>query len=220
GSLVLVGAWPGGAGRPPAPESHAAGHWSLLGIGVLATAALGGWLVARERLLPRRPVSAEDELAGQTAALLALAVVALLVVATNPFALIFVLPSLHAWLWLPQLREGRAWTRVAVLVVGLLGPVVMLWSFAVRFGLGWDAPWYVSELFAVGYAPLTALLIALAWAAAGAQLAALAVGRYAPYPDANDRPRLGPLRRIVRATALAVRDRRRAPSRGPRALEG
>ena len=32
---------------------------------------------------------------------LALGVVALLVVATNPFALLFVLPALHVWLWLP-----------------------------------------------------------------------------------------------------------------------
>src|SRR5205823_1007590 len=37
GFLVLVGAWPGGASRPPAPESSAAGHWSLLGVGILAT---------------------------------------------------------------------------------------------------------------------------------------------------------------------------------------
>ena len=97
---------------------------------------------------------------------------------------------------------------------------MLLWSFAARFGLGWDAPWYVSELFAVGYAPLASLAIGLAWAAAAAQLAALAVGRYAPYPAADERPRLGPLRRTVRALVLAVRDRRRASERGPRALEG
>ena len=51
-------------------------------------------------------VRAEEELAGHAAALLALGVVALLVVATNPFALIFLLPSLHVWLWLPQVRES------------------------------------------------------------------------------------------------------------------
>jgi hypothetical protein len=219
GLLKLVGAWPGGAARPLSPESNAAGDWSRVGIGVLAVAGLGGWLVARERLLPRRRATAEEELAGHTAALLALAVVALLVVATNPFALVFVLPSLHAWLWLPQLRERQVWVRVGVLALGLLGPLALLWSFASRFGLGWDAPWYVSELYAVGYAPFTSLLIALAWAAAGAQLAALAVGRYAPYPSANERPRLGPFRRIVRSVVLGVR-RRRASEHGPRALEG
>jgi hypothetical protein len=192
----------------------------VLGIGLLAAGGVAGWFLARERLLPRRRISAEEELSGHTAALLALAVVALLVVATNPFALIFVLPSLHAWLWLPQLRDARIWMRLAFLAGGLLGPLVLLWSFAVRFGLGWDAPWYLSELFAVGYAPFTSLLIVLAWAAAAAQLATLAVGRYAPYPGVNERPRLGPLRRAVRATVLAVRNRRRASERGPRALEG
>jgi len=220
GFVVLVGAWPGGGGRPPAPESQAAGSWNALPLLLLAVAAVAGWFVARDRLLPRRRVTAEEELAGHTAALLALGVIALLVVATNPFALVFVLPSLHAWLWLPQLRDARIWARLGLLVLGLLGPLVLLWSFAGRYGLGWDAPWYLGELVAVGYVPFTAVLIALAWAAAAAQLAALAVGRYAPYPSESERPRSGPLRRIVRSVVLAVRDRRRAPERGPRALEG
>ena len=33
------------------------------------------------------------------------AVVALVVTAVNPYSLLFVLPSLHAWLWLPQVRD-------------------------------------------------------------------------------------------------------------------
>ena len=49
------------------------------------------WFVARDRLLPRRRVRPEEELAGHVAALLALGVVGLLVVATNPFALVFLL---------------------------------------------------------------------------------------------------------------------------------
>jgi hypothetical protein len=220
GLLVVAGAWPRGAARPLGPESHAAGSWNPYAVLLLALAACGGWLVARERLLPRRRVSPEEELAGHTAAMLALGVVALLVVATNPFALIFVLPSLHAWLWLAQLREGRHWLRLGVIAVGLLGPLVLLWSFAVRYVLGWDAPWYMSELVAVGYVPFASLLIGLAWCAAAAQLCALAVGRYAPYPREDERPRLGPFRRIVRRTVLAVRERRRASAEGRRALEG
>ena len=42
----------------------------------------------------------EEELGGHLAAMLVLALVALVVAATNPYALLFVLPSLHAWLWL------------------------------------------------------------------------------------------------------------------------
>jgi hypothetical protein len=217
GVLVLTGIWPGGSPRPLSPESDAAGSWDTLAIALFAAAAVIGWLLVRERLLPRRRATAEEELAGHTAALLALGVVALLVVATNPFALVFVLPSLHAWLWLPQLRDGRLWLRLGVLALGFAGPALLVWSFAVRFGLGWDTPWYVSELYAVGYAPPPSLLIGLAWAAAAAQLCALAVGRYAAYPDRRERPRLGPFRRSVRAVVLARR-RRRAPA--PQALEG
>src|SRR5216683_2902529 len=102
------------------------------------------------------------------------ALVALLVVATNPFALIFLLPSLHVWLWLPQVRASPFWTRTAVLLLGFSGPAVLVWSFAVRYGLGFDAPWYIASLYARGYAPRPGLVIALGWAAAAGQLLALA----------------------------------------------
>lgn len=217
--LRLVGAWPRGAGRPLAPDSVAAGHWPLAGLIVIAIAAATGWLVVRDRLLPRRPVSVEDELAGHAATLLVLGVLALLVVAINPFALVFVLPSLHAWLWLPQVREAHAAARTAVLLAGLAGPALLLGSLAFRYGLGLDAPWYLAALFAVGYVQLPPVVLALGWLAAAGQLAALASGRYAPYPEAAERPPRGPLRQIVRALVLAGR-RRRAPERRLRALEG
>ena len=75
-------------------------------------------------------------------------------VATNPFALIFLLPSLHAWLWLPQVRRRPLWTRLAVLGAGFLGPLLLLGSFAFRYGLGLDTPWYLAELTATGYVKL------------------------------------------------------------------
>ena len=115
GLFSVFGVWPDGAPRPPSMASVSWPAAGLIGLGVLAVL---GWLVTRERLLPRRPVRAEEELAGHAAALLALGVVGLLVVATNPFALIFVLPSLHVWLWLPQVRARPVWTAVAVLLLG------------------------------------------------------------------------------------------------------
>src|SRR5204863_271061 len=108
GLFALVGIWPGGAPRPPSLESV---HWPAGGLLGLACLAGVGWLVTRDRLIPRRALAPEEELAGHTAALLALGVVGLLVAATNPFALLFVLPSLHAWLWLPQLRAAPVWAR-------------------------------------------------------------------------------------------------------------
>jgi hypothetical protein len=221
GLFAVAGAWPGGTARPPSPDTGVAQHWpaaALLGFGVLL---LVGWLVGRDRLIPRRPVTREEQLAGHTAALLALGVVGLLVTATNPFALVFLLPSLHAWLWLPQARERPPWTRAAVFGAGMLGPALLVGSFAVRYGLGLDAPWYVAELFALGYAPATLFAFGIGWLAATAQLVTLLAGRYAPYPAAAERPPRGPVREVVRRVVLARRARRRAASEDDaRALEG
>jgi hypothetical protein len=212
-AFSLLG-WGEGEARPLSPESAAATEWPLWSLVAFGLLALAGWLVARDRLLPRRPVTPEEELAGHTAALLALGVVALLVVATNPFALIFVLPALHAWLWLPQVRFGSPWARAGVFAAGFAGPLLLLASFARRFELGVDAPWYLAKLAAVGYVEPPAVLIAAAWLAAAAQLAALTAGRYAPYPAPGERRRRGPMRTLVGALlGLVVRDRRRPARR-------
>jgi hypothetical protein len=200
--------WGNGLPVPPSPDIPYAGDRPVLSLVAFGVLALAGWFVVRERLLPRRPATAEEELAGETTALLVLGVVALLTVATNPFALIFVLPSLHAWLWLPQVRYRPIWTRAGVLALGLVGPMLLLWSFAVRFELGPDAPWYVLQLVALGYVPVPSVLIALAWFAAAGQLVAVSAGRYAPYPSVRERPPRGPVRELVRRLLLVFLDRR------------
>jgi hypothetical protein len=116
-------------------------------------------------------------------------------------------------------------SRLATFAVGFLGPALLLWEFADRFGLGLDAPWYILQLLAIGWTPLLALLLIAVWAASGGQLAALAAGRYAPYPDARERPPLGPLRRAIRRVILTSRSRRRdrlrsAPEDGSAELHG
>jgi Peptidase family M28 len=218
-ALDLVGAWPDGEPRPLAPESAAAGDWPLAALLVLGVLSAAGWLFGRERLLPRHAVTSEETLAGYTAALLVLGVLALVVVAVNAYALVFLLPSLHAWLWLPQVRDRPVWLRVAVLALGLGGPLLLLASFAFRFGLGLDAPWYLAALVAVGYVTPASVLVALAWLAAAAQLVALTSGRYAPYPRAEERPPRGPVRVLAGRVAGAVRARRAAPEPATDALE-
>src|SRR5205085_9275651 len=126
-----------------------------------------------------------------------------------PFALLFLLPSLHAWLWLPQVRRASAAVRIAVLALGFAGPALLVGEFACRYGLGWDAPWYLAELRAVGYVPFIVMPFLVVWLAGSAQLAALTARRYGPYPAASELPPRGPARRILRRTYLAVRDRRR-----------
>ena len=208
GVLALLGAWGDGEPVPPSPHTDFAGDAPLLTLGFFGALIAAGWFVVRERLLPRRPVDTEEELAGQAAALLVLGVVALLTVATNPFALIFVLPSLHAWLWLPQVRHRPAWVRAAVAAAGLIGPLLLVGSMAWRFELGAEAPWYLAQLVALGYVPLPTVAIVIAWLAAAAQLVAVSAGRYAPYPSARERPPRGPLREIVRRILLATVVRR------------
>ena len=209
--FAVAGVWPGGAARPLNPESHAATHWSRTGLVGLVVLLLLSWLVARDRLVRRRHVTREEELAGYTAALLALGVVSLLVLAMNPFALIFVLPSVHCWLWLPNMRGRHPGLRTALLLAGFIGPLLPVISLATRFGLGLDAPWYLAELLAVGYVPIVAFLIFLAWAAGAAQIVALSADRYTPYPKASERPPRGPIRNAVRAIVLGIRARRQVP---------
>jgi hypothetical protein len=208
GALFLVfgalGFWGDGDGGAPSLSSVSWPGGALVALVLFAGA---GWLVARSRLLPRRPIRPEERLAGHSGALLALGVVGLLVAATNPFALVLVLPSLHAWLWLPQVQTRHRAVRTSVFLAGFAGPAYLVWSFATRYGLGWDAPWYVVKLFAVGFAPLPLLLIGLGWLAAAGQLAALAAGRYAPYPAPEERSRRGPLRELIRTLVLAPRRR-------------
>ena len=216
----VLGAWPHGVARPIPPSSPLAHDWPAKGLLALGLLALVGWFISRERLLPRRAITTEEELAGHTVTLLCLGALSLLVVATNPFALVFLLPSLHIWLWLPQVRGMPIGVRLGVLVLGLAGPALLLGSFAGRFGLGWDALWYLAELRSVGYVPFVFMPLLAVWLAGTGQLAALATHRYAPYPAAAELPPSGPVRRVVRTTVLAVRGRRRASSPVPEALEG
>ena len=202
----LFGAWTSGTGRPPPLDGVS---WPTAALIALAVLMGISWFVARERLLPRRRVRPEEELAGHVAALLALGVVGLLVVATNPYALLFLLPSLHAWLWLPQVRARALPARIGVLLIGFAGPALLIWSFAGRYGLGFDAPWYIASLFSVGYAPIVLLVIGLGWLAGAGQLVALTAGRYAPYPSEAERGPRGPIRATIRRMVLAQRKRQR-----------
>ena len=126
--FALLGVWPIGAApcrcrpaqrrRPTGPCSALRRRWrSCVGL---------GWLVARARLVPRAAGLGDGGARGRRRPRCSRSrVVALLVVATNPFALIFLLPSLHAWLWLPHVRtarrSGRGWPCSAA---GFLGPLL------------------------------------------------------------------------------------------------
>jgi Peptidase family M28 len=217
--FVLFGAFPNGAAVPPDPASSAAGDWPRAALTAFVLLAAGSWLISRRQLAPTRPATAEEELAGQTAALLVLGLISLLVMATNVYALLLFLPSLHAWLWLPQVRARSAVVRGLVFAAGLIGPLLLVGLLAKRFRLGLDTPWYLAELNAIGYVPTVAVVLALAWLAVAAQLLVGTSGRYAAYPGAAEGAPPGFVRSGVRTVVLGMRGRRRR-SLPRRALDG
>ena len=209
----FTGIFPKGEPRPISPDSAVAEDWPVIALGVFAGLAALGWLVTRPRLAPTGPVARTDELGGHLAAMLALGVVALVVAAQNPFALIFILPSLHAWLWVPHASERGRPAALGVFALGFVGPLLLLGSFAFRYEFGFDAIWYLIALTSVGFVPVALVLAFLAWGAAAAQVGAVAAGRYAPYPAAEERARRGPIRESIRQAVLFSRRMRRREER-------
>jgi hypothetical protein len=211
GSLLwvgsLTGVFPTGASLPFPPYASFLNNLPVAGLLLLAIALALGWLLGRRRLVPTRDPSAEERLAGYAVALAWLAIVAVLIAVLQPYGLVFVLPSLYAWLWLPL--RARPWTRAALYGAGLAGPVVGLLGLSRQLSLALlDTPLYVAGLATVGYIPLSSVLLTLAWAAAAAQLAALAFGRYAPYAAGAEPPPPGPVRASVRRVVRRARHAR------------
>jgi hypothetical protein len=204
---ALAGVFPTGEPLVLPPNASLVLDWPVSSLAVAAVAFGLGWLAARRRLVAETRPTAEERLAGYTAALGWLAALAIVVALVKPFALVFVLPSLYAWLWLP-LRSG-IWPRIVIYLAGLIGPVGALVLLGRELGLGvHDTALYLVGLATVGYVPLSSVLLALAWIAAATQLAALAFGRYAPYAGGADSPPPGPIRRAV--SGLAARTRQTA----------
>ncbi len=192
---ALVGILPTGAPLPLPPYAAFFENRPVFGVLVLAVAFGLGWLVARRHLVQTSLPAAEERLAGFVVALAVLGIVAVGLAVLQPYALVFVLPSLYAWLWLPL--EGRLAVRVVFFVAGLLGPVLGLLLLGHELGLSLlDTALYVVGLFTVGYLPIGAALLGLAWAAAASQMAALSLGRYAPYAEGMAPPP-GPIRRAL-----------------------
>ena len=207
--FAAAGAWPGGVSRPPLLTNV---HWPA--------AALAGPRHPRRRRLARHARPARSAPAaerrrrrspGHAGALLALGVVALLVVATNPVR-VDLHPALAPLLALapagarPRTRAARRGAPPRLRRAGAPRLVV-------RHALRARSRGAVVRRVAV-LAPLRdgvpGLLIGLAWAAAAAQLVALSAGRYAPYPtrgratSARPDPRDDPPAR-ARAPAARIR---------------
>jgi Peptidase family M28 len=181
-AVVFVGALtdvlPRSGGIPPTPGSGLAARWPVAALALAILLASAGWLVARRRHVQRREADATAELAGYVVALVALGIVAIGTAIVNPFALLFLMPSLYAWLWLPQVQARSSTGRDVLYGIGLLGPVLAVVSLGEQLRLGVDAPLYALTLFTTGFVPWPAALLLLAWCGVATQLGALVAGRY------------------------------------------
>ena len=130
---------------------------------------------------------------------------ALLVVATNPFALLFLLPLAPRLALAPAVRARPGWTRLAVLAAGLRRAAAP--ARLVRVPLR-ARPRRALVPRRAARGRLRPVRRPLAdrrrLARAAGQLAALAIGRYAPYPARRERPPRGPLREVVRTDRPCV----------------
>jgi hypothetical protein len=192
---ALAGVFPRGSALPPPPGSAAVNDWPVAGLAVIGLLSALGWLRARRALVPVAPAAADDVLAGYAVALLALGGVAVATALISPYGLLFVVPSLYAWLWLPQVERRSSWARDALYGVGLAGPALAAVAIGAQLGLGLDAPLYLVSLMTLGFIPWTTVLVLLAWAAIACQLGALASGRYRAVPR---RAPVGGVRRRAR----------------------
>jgi hypothetical protein len=194
---AILGVFPTGAPLPLSPLSDVLESPPIGGLIVLVCAFAVVWLAARGRLTPILAPTASERLAGLAVALTAPGAVAVALALTKPYALVFVLPSLYAWLWLPL--ERRLWHRLSLFALGLAGPILALFLLAHELGVSIvGATLYAVGLATVGYLPLGSVLLFLVWAAAAAQVGALALGRYGPYGGGAEPPPPGPLRRTLR----------------------
>jgi hypothetical protein len=201
GAVVWIGAFvgvlPSGAPLPLPPYATFVTDPALLGLVGLAFVLVVGWLVVRERFVSHAQPVAEERLAGLVVALVLVGSIAVILAVVQPYALLFVIPSLYTWLWIPL--EGRSAAQVGLFVAGLLGPVVGLVLLAHELSLSViEAALYVVGLATVGYVSWLTVLLALAWAAAATQVGSLTLGRYRPYGGGVEPPPAGPLRRLVR----------------------
>jgi hypothetical protein len=187
GLAAVVGPLPTGPPLPLPPDQPPVDSWPFGLAAVLAAAAVLVWLRARAHLVPRVRATPEEELAAYAVAFVALLLLCGATVLISPYGLVFVLPSLYAWLVLPQLRRAPGWVTDVVFGLGLVGPVLALVVLAEQLGLGVRAPLYAATLATTGVIPWASTLAFAAWGAIAAFVGAIAAGRYAPVQRSSGR---------------------------------
>jgi len=175
---ALAGALPREPALPPPPDEPPVDSWPVAAIAIGVVCAFAVWVRGRTRL--GRPESTpETELAAYAVAYVALVGLAAGVALVSPFGLVFVLPSLYAWLVLPQLRRAPGWVSDLTFGLGFLGPVLALVVVGEQLDLGPRAPLYVLSLMTTGVVPWASTLLLAVWVAIAAFVGSIVADRYA-----------------------------------------
>lgn len=149
--------------RPPNPGAFDDLRW--LGLFVWVAITVGAWLLARgpDWRRARLHGSSDADNGDIVVGLLALVLIGALTLAINPFTVLFLIPTLHAW---PMLVSTRVWsrrTRALVWSVGLVGPLLALATIGSRGDTGAGAVTYALHLVQTrSIPPLLGLLLGAA----------------------------------------------------------
>ena len=187
-AATLLGGFPDETSLPPTPADPSLDRWPAVAVTLLAVLGVAAWVRNRTRHRARRQATGDETLAGWAATLLGLGVVTVVTAMASPFTLVFVIPSLYAWLLVPHVPGAKGWLPDLLYGVGLAGPAVVLATLAVQLDLGLRTPLYAISLLTTGTVPWLATLALIGWAAVATQVAALIAGTYAPTrPPSNRR---------------------------------
>lgn len=184
---ALAGALPRTPRLPPPPDEPPVDSWPVAAIAIAVVCVLVVWVRGRTVTERRAAATPETELAAYAVAYVALVGLAAGVALVSPFGLVFVLPSLYAWLVLPQLRRSPPWVSDVAFGLGLLGPILALVVVGEQLDLGARAPLYVLSLMTAGVVPWASTLLVALWAAVAAFVGAIVAGRYAEPSAASGR---------------------------------
>jgi multisubunit Na+/H+ antiporter MnhG subunit len=142
--LVLVGLARDAPPAPLDPRSLTLDTQAICSLVATVLAILLAWILGRSSVI-RRAASLPDPTAPGAACIasLALCLLVLVLVFTNPFAALLLVPAAHLWM-LGTMTDATWRTGVVMYLIGLLPVALVAAYYMVRLGLGpLDGAWYL-----------------------------------------------------------------------------
>jgi hypothetical protein len=142
--LVLVGLARDAPPAPLDPRSVSLDTEAVASLVATTLAVVVAWILARSSVI-RRAATLPDSSAPGAACVtsLALCLLVLVLVFTNPFAALLLVPAAHLWM-LGTLTEASWRTGLVMYLIGLLPVAAVVAYYLVRFDLGpVDGAWYL-----------------------------------------------------------------------------